>query len=159
MDRQRMKARPGRARAFSLLEVVIVVAIVAMLAAIAIPRFGAGTRHSEESALKKDLDILRTAMEHYAVEHLGSYATNEAQLLQYSDTDGNTSTKPDTLHIYGPYIHSIPSLPVGQHKGRTAVGVADGPGIGWIADWPNGEIRANTLSGENDQNGRAFSDY
>ena len=154
-----MKAGPGHARAFSLLEVVIVVAIVAMLAAIAIPRFGAGTRHSEESALKKDLDCLRTAIEHYAVEHLGSYPTKVAQLLQYSDADGNTSTKPDTLHIFGPYIHNIPPLPVGQHKGRSGIGVADGPDIGWIADWPNGAIRANTLSGEKDHTGKAFSDY
>ena len=159
MDRQRMKAGPGHARAFSLLEVVIVVAIVAMLAAIAIPRFGAGTRHAEESALKKDLDILRTAIEHYAAEHLGAYPTNEAQLLQYSDADGNTSTKLETLHIFGPYIHHIPSLPVGQHKGRSGVGVADGPDIGWIADWPKGEIRANTLPDEKDHTGKAFIDY
>ena len=159
MERQRIKAGPDHARAFSLLEVVIVVAIVAMLSAIAIPRFGAGTRHTEESALKKDLDCLRTAIEHYAVEHLGSYPRNEAHLLQYSDADGHISTVPDTLHIFGPYIHQIPSLPVGRHKGRSGVGVADGPDIGWIVDWPNGQIRANTLSGEKDQNGKAYSDY
>ena len=69
---------------------------------------------------------------------MGSYPTNEAHLLQYSDADGNASTKLDTLHIFGPYIHYIPSLPVGQRKGRSGVGVADGPDIGWIADWPKG---------------------
>ena len=79
--------------------------------------------------------------------------------MQYSDAEGSTGARPDALHIFGPYIHSIPSLPVGQHKGRSGIGVADGPDVGWIADWSNGAIRANTLSGENDQYGKAFSDY
>ncbi len=143
----------------TLLEVVLVVAIMSILAAIAIPRMGAGTRGAEESALRKDLDYLHTALEFYAVEHGGSYPSTVDQLLRYSDQAGDTRAAADSTHIYGPYLHDIPSLPVGTNKGSTGIDSADGNNVGWIVDWTQGKVRANTLDSEVDSQGIRYKDY
>ena len=102
--------------AFSLLEVVIVVAIIAVLATIAIPRMSRGAKGANDSAVSGDLAVLRNAIDLYATEHGGTYpgATTIAnQLTQYTDIDGTTSTTKTTTCIYGPYVRTIPPLPVG----------------------------------------------
>jgi len=146
-------------RALTLLEVVLVVAILAILAAIGIPRMGAGTRRAEESALRKDLDHLHNAMEFYAVEHGGDYPTNVNQLLQYSDQMGNTRAAADNTHIYGPYLQEIPPLPVGAKKGLTGIDTADGNDVGWIVNWSQGKVKANTRDSEVDSQGVPYNTY
>ena len=143
----------------TLLEVVLVVAIMSILAAIGIPRMGAGTRRAEESALRKDLDYLHTAMEYYAVEHGGAYPTNVNQLLLYSDQKGSTQAAADNTHIYGPYLRVIPALPVGLKRGCTGVDTADGNNVGWIVDWGQGKFKANTRDGEVDSQGIPYNSY
>ena len=61
-----------RERAFSLLEVVLVVAILGILAAIVIPRMSRGTAGSSEVALIADLRLLRGVIDHYALDHDGA---------------------------------------------------------------------------------------
>ena len=148
-----------RQRALTLLEVVLVVAIMSIMAAIAIPRMGAGTRRAEESALRKDLDHLHNAMEFYAVEHGGDYPTQVNQLLQYSDPMGNVRAAADNTHIYGPYLQNIPPLPVGAKKGRTGIDTADGNDVGWIVNWAQGKFSANTTDTELDSQGIAYNTY
>jgi prepilin-type N-terminal cleavage/methylation domain-containing protein len=145
--------------ALTLLEVVLVIAIMAIMAAIAIPRMGAGTRRAEESALRKDLDHLHNAMEFYAVEHGGDYPSQVDQLLLYSDQMGDTRGAADNTHIYGPYLQNIPSLPVGANKGRTGIDTADGNDVGWIVDWAQGKFRANTRDSELDSQGTPYNAY
>jgi prepilin-type N-terminal cleavage/methylation domain-containing protein len=151
--------RKTRQCALTLLEVVLVVAIMSIIAAIAIPRMGAGTRRAEESALRKDLDHLHNAMEFYAVEHGGDYPSQEDQLLLYSDQMGSIRAAADHTHIYGPYLQNIPPLPVGAKKGRTGIDTADGNDVGWIVDWTQGNFRANTRDSELDSQGIAYNDY
>jgi len=56
-------------RAFTLVELMIVVAILGILAAIALPEFTAQTQQAKGAAAKDILRILRTAIERYAVEN------------------------------------------------------------------------------------------
>ena len=56
-------------RAFTLIELLIVVAIIAILAAIAVPNFLEAQVRSKVSRAKSDLRTLRTAMEAYHVDH------------------------------------------------------------------------------------------
>ena len=58
-------------KAFTLTEIVIVVAILGILAAIVIPEFQTYTQQAKEAAAKDNLRILRTAIERYAAEHNG----------------------------------------------------------------------------------------
>lgn len=158
MTRRRGTRRLG----FSLLEVVIVVAIIAILAAIGIPRMSRGAKGASDSALAGDLATLRNAIDLYAAEHRGAFPSNDdpnTQLTQYTDDDGGVNPTKDATHIYGPYIRSIPPLPVGAKKTCIKIAAADAAGIGWIYNKTEGKIRANTGAAEKDDKGKLYSEY
>lgn len=145
---------------FTLLEVVIVVAIVAVLAAIAIPRLSRGSDGAAEVTLEQDLSVLRRAIEHYAVEHgrfPNALAINE-QLTRYTNANGGVRAKKTANHIYGPYLRSIPPLPVGDRKGNTKIAPTDANDVGWIYRAPDGHIRANTKASERTDEGVRYRD-
>ena len=112
---------------FTLVELLIVVIILAILAAIVIPQFSSATTDTKEAALDSNLGGLRNAVELYKAQHTtypggvattggsctatkGTGAINSAQayidhLLMYSDASGNTCSVGDaTTFKYGPYI-------------------------------------------------------
>ena len=149
-------------RAFSLLELVIVVAIIAILAAIGIPRLSRGTRGASDAALTANLALLRNAIDVYAAEHSSVYPTVGNignQLTQYTNEGGEAQAAKDTTHFYGPYMRSIPPLPVGAKKGSTDIAAADANGVGWIYTEGTGAIKANTTASEKDDADKLYSDY
>lgn len=150
--------KPG----FSLLEVVIVVAIIAILAAIGIPRMSRGSKGANDAALKGDLAVLRNAIDLFSAEHGGSFPTAaniENQLQQYSDVLGAVSPSKSATHIYGPYIRTIPPLPVGAKKGQNGIAAVDDVDVGWIYTATDGSIRANCTPGEVDDANVPYMDY
>lgn len=149
-------------RAFSLLELVIAVAIIAIIAAIGIPRLSRGTKGAADSALSGNLSLLRNAIDIYAAEHSGAYPTAANvgnQLTQYTDASGSVNATKTSTYIYGPYVRSIPPLPVGARKGGTGIAAADANDVGWIYTESDGSIRANTTAGEKDDSDKLYSDY
>ena len=56
---------------FTLVELMIVVAILGVLAAIVLPEFAGHIQQAKESAAKDNLRILREAIERYAADHNG----------------------------------------------------------------------------------------
>jgi general secretion pathway protein G len=145
-----------------LLEVVIVVAIIAILAAIGIPRMSRGARGASDSALAGDLATLRNAIDLYAAEHLGTYpsaADPNTQITLYTNATGTVNATKTTTYMYGPYMRSIPPLPVGAKKGCTKIAAADAAGVGWIYGATAGTIRANTTAAEKDEADKLYSDY
>jgi prepilin-type N-terminal cleavage/methylation domain-containing protein len=66
-------------KGFSLIELMIVIAIIGVLAAIAIPQFDAYRKRSFDSAAKADARNLATAVEAYYVD-LNTYVTSLASL-------------------------------------------------------------------------------
>jgi len=144
------------------LEVVIVVAIIAILAAIGIPRMSRGTAGAGDSALGANLAVLRNAIDLYAAEHQGAYpavASITNQLTQYTDAAGAAAATKDSTHIYGPYLRSVPPLPVGAKKGSTGIAALDGTDVGWIYTASTGAIVANTTASEMDAAGKLYSAY
>ena len=67
-------------KGFTLIELMIVVAIIGILAAIAIPKFAELIRKSSEGASKGNLGALRSAMSIYYGDMEGSYPANIAAL-------------------------------------------------------------------------------
>ncbi len=149
-------------RGFSLLEVVIVVAIIAILAAIGIPRMSRGAKGASDSALTGDLATLRNAVDLYAAEHTGAFPTTadiNTQLTQYTNINGTVNATKDTTHIYGPYMRSIPPLPIGAKKGNAKIADANGPDVGWIYTSTDGTIKANAADAEVDEAGKKYNAY
>lgn len=168
-------------RAFSLLELVIVMVIIGIIAAIAVPRISAAAAGSSETALIADLSVLRRAIEHYAAEHAqvfpganpdgmgGSANSAEAfvsQLTLFSAADGRASATKTSDHVFGPYVSRIPELPVGANHGSASVAIdssnspplVTGNGEGWVYNPVTGEIIAN--SDEANRAGtRAYDEY
>ena len=66
----------ANAKGFTLIELMIVVVIIGILAAIAIPNFISMQDRAKEGAVKSNMHTLQLAMEDYAVQNDGVYATN-----------------------------------------------------------------------------------
>ena len=74
------KSNKSGKKGFTLIELMIVVAIIGILAAIAIPKFAELIRKSSEGASKGNLGALRSAMSIYYGDLEGSYPANVAAL-------------------------------------------------------------------------------
>lgn len=70
-------------RGFTLIELTLVIAILAILAAIAIPQFSEMVARSREGATKGNLGTLRTALSLYYGDTDGSYPFDNTQCLTY----------------------------------------------------------------------------
>jgi len=167
---------------FSLVELVIVIIILGVIAAVAIPRISSGSRNAGEAALKADLATLRNAIDWYYGEHnmtfpgakadgLGNAAESETafinQLTKYSDASGNCSVDKNAAFPYGPYVRgNFPNLPVGANAGTGTINIVNQVAPltsnpvdtkGWVFNVATGQIIANADETGND--GIAFDAY
>jgi len=128
----------NRRGAFTLIEVLIVVIIMAVLAATIIPQFADSTTDAKRSALEFNLHTMRSQAELYRM-HSGSYPATLTDL---------TSTTPDG---YGPYIDAVPENPFNGSAAEAAVSsVPTGPngsGEGWLYMKTTGRIWGNCAEG------------
>jgi prepilin-type N-terminal cleavage/methylation domain-containing protein len=161
-----MNVRHNRS-GFSLIELVIVVVIIGIIAAIAIPRLSRGSAGAGDSAVSGDLAVLRSAIDLYATEHGGTYplagGTFSSQMTEYTDANGSFSATKSATAIYGPYLRSVPTLPVGTNKGQN--GIADATtatqgaaGNGWFYNDATGAISTNCGT-ESDSTNKAYNNY
>ena len=178
----KFQRRISDGRAFSLVELVIVIVIIGVIAAIAIPRIGNASQNAREAALRADLKLLRDAIELYTVEHGGDVPalrsagteagaqTSEAfvrQLTWYTNDKGDAVLARDATHPLGPYLRRIPPLPVGANAGQTRVFTmnhfttpgAAGTGYGWEYEHYFGRIRANCPETEVGSNNVPYCDW
>ncbi|HXW52004.1 MAG TPA: prepilin-type N-terminal cleavage/methylation domain-containing protein [Candidatus Acidoferrales bacterium] len=90
------------ARGFTLIELIIVVAIISILAAILIPNFLHARAEATSAACEGNLKQLATALEEYAVDNSGQYPP---------------SSGPVNVNLFGgsgnPYLNAIPNDPAG----------------------------------------------
>ena len=97
-----MSAR-GIRSAFTLIEVLIVVVILAVLAATIIPQFTDSTDDAQESVLVTNLNVLRRQIQLYRAHHGGLAPGGDlAELLKATHLDGSDGGK------WGPYLQFIP---------------------------------------------------
>jgi prepilin-type N-terminal cleavage/methylation domain-containing protein len=64
-----MSTPPLNKKGFTLVEIMIVVAIIALLAAIAVPGFMRARKRSQASRILNDLRLIDSALDQYAIEN------------------------------------------------------------------------------------------
>jgi general secretion pathway protein G len=134
---------------FTLVEILIVVIILGILAAIVIPQFSEASNDARESQLRSDLQTMRGQLELYKVEHLDTYPasgagdTGATMVTQMTTKTDQSGAGGGTL---GPYIIQFPTNPFATANGdQVEVGAAqtaDGD-PGWFFNPTTGEFRAN----------------
>jgi prepilin-type N-terminal cleavage/methylation domain-containing protein len=114
-----MKITSIKSRGFTLVEIMIVVAIIALLASIAVPNFLRARKRSQATRILEDLRLLDEASDQYAVE------TNKISGMHPAFGDLKNYIKTGTVlyttgadlfgNTYGPFtIDSIPTVDAAQ---------------------------------------------
>lgn len=89
-----MRKRRGKHQGFMLLELIIVVAIIGILAAVAVPNLTGMTDDAKIARIQSDLSAMGTAAEVYYVKN-GSYPTSLDQLVGTSEKSGYLKKVPE----------------------------------------------------------------
>ncbi len=101
----------ARPTGFTLIEILIVVVIIGILAAIVVPNFTNATDTASTASIQMNLRRIRNQIEVYRAEH-GAKAPTLAdivdQLTLASDISGNTAAEGTPGYPLGPYIDEIP---------------------------------------------------
>ncbi len=141
----------GRRSAFTLIEVMIVVVIMAILAGTIIPRMSNTTDDAKEALLRHHLRTFRMQIEVYKVQHNGKLPTGFSQLNQLTKATNaagvvGPTNQPTATHPLGPYLPRIPDQPFsGSNHVQLITGAATpsftaAPGNGWIYQFGTGKL-------------------
>lgn len=163
---------------FTLVELLIVVFILGLLAAIALPQFSNATTTAKGSMLADNLRIFRTQVEVFKAQHGGvppGYADldrnttpTEAQFISHmtmqSDAAGHTDPAAFVgSERYGPYFRSIPKNPLNDknsvevlENGATFPTAGD-DSHGWIFQPSTLTFKADSAGADAD--GKAYIGY
>ena len=167
----------AKARAFTLVEILIVVVLLGVLAAIVIPAIANSASSAKQSALATDLQLLRRFILIYKGQHLEvgpgypngnvTVAPTEQAFIEQatisSNVAGQTAPVGTAGFNRGPYMQKIPANPL---NGKSTVEMladgedfpANGDGShGWICKAATSEIRADSTG--TDGNGKRYYDY
>ena len=115
---------------FSLVELMIVLVMIGIVAAIVIPKSTDASHEAAEAALAKDLRMVREQIELFRLQHEGILPGQTGidlveQLTGKTDVDGSVAAD----GVCGPYMRVFPANPFqGNDTVRTAAG--GGPGSG-----------------------------
>jgi len=166
-----------KTKAFSLVEIILVVTILGILGAIVFPEFQDHVTKARETAAKDNLRAMRTQIELYKIQHKGSSpgyvngnpvpeGTMQIQLTGISTETGQAqaSTVPSDPYLNGPYVKKLPENPFNKLSNikyvleATAFSDAvDGTSSGWLYKKETAEIRINWTG--TDSEGVNFYDY
>src|SRR5215207_84195 len=117
----------SRGHGFTLIEILIVVVILGILAAIVVPQFGSASKEAKHASLRTNVHTLRSQIALFRLQHndflpgvvplVGSGATFDQatfwnQLTMFTDVAGNTNLTRTAVFDKGPYMQQTPVNPL-----------------------------------------------
>ena len=138
-----MTTRKKLVRAFTLVEILIVVVVLGILAAVVIPQFTDASTDAKLSSLQANLATVRTQLTLYKLQHDDTWpalATFSNQMTLASKVDGTTAALGTANYPYGAYILKVPNNPY-TVTSTVSAGAADSSA--WYYNETTGEFRAN----------------
>lgn len=136
-----MKTRSG----FTLVEILIVVVILGILAAIVIPQFTEASTEAKTSSLCTDLQTMRSQIELYKIQHNDNLpGAGTATLIQA--LTGQTDVAGAVGTDYGPYIQQIPTNQFNNRKTireEAGASTAGADTHGWVFNTGTGAFQAD----------------
>ena len=130
------KASPRSFAGFTLLELMIVISIIIILAAVALPQYQKTIMHARETVLKHDLFNLRSTIDQYAADK------------------GKLPQSLDDLVTAG-YIREVPKDPITDTRDWTLV-TGEDP---YSSEGGSGIIDVKSTSGDTSTEGTPYSDW
>jgi general secretion pathway protein G len=169
-----MNRKSSLQKGFTLVELLIVVIILSILAAIVIPQFSASTDDAKAASLDSTLGNLRSMIDLYYQQHgeypgaltavptqacsgtagAGAAATAGAvleQLSRYTDDQGGVCSMSDTVnHRFGPYYKkdALPADPIKNVSTFTVVASAASGNLVMTADGTAGGWKYDSKTGK-----------
>ena len=162
MERAILVGRRAVRRGFTLVELLIVVIILSILAAIVVPQFIGTSDDARLATADTTLANMRSALDLYYQQHseypsalldgAGGLADSTAaflsQLSQYTDLDGDVALAKDATHIYGPYLRKA-ELPTEPLTGNPALNIVTAGTLGLTAQGSDpGGWRFDNVTGQ-----------
>ena len=145
-----MKAKRG----FTLVEILIVVVILGILAAIVIPQFTGAASEAKLSSLVSDLQTIRSQIELYKLQHNEALpslviAAGVNGLTGVTLVDG-TQVAAGTDDSYGPYLQRMPTNQFNNDATVDSTGTVGDGGGGWEYNTTTGVIYPDFIDMDGD---------
>lgn len=158
-----MSARSLKAKGFTLVEILIVVVILGILAAIVIPQFTSASEAAKAASIQTQLQTVRSQIELFQIQHNGDFPalTNATDgtawdvLTEETDVAGELNPAA-TVTSYGPYLQKAPVNGFQDSADLVISNATDGSlgagadDKGWTYNTVTGDIKAivPTLKGQ-----------
>lgn len=138
-----MKSRNGH----TLVEILIVVVILGVLAAIVIPQFEEASTEAKTSSLCTDLQVMRSLIELYKIQHDDNLPGSGTASFTQALTSGTDSTGAVGTY-YGPYLQKIPTNPFNELntvRFESSISYGSAATRGWVFNTDTGFFRADSV--------------
>lgn len=118
-------------KAFTLVEILIVVVILGILAAIVVPQFTNATQDAQGGNIQAQLDTLNNQIELWKARHNGQLPATDMTTYDWASMITNDGTDPNS----GGYIKAAPRNPACPNQANaTLIGNPGDADVGWHWD-------------------------
>lgn len=117
--------------AFTLVEILIVVVILGILAAIVVPQFTDASEQAKEASVRSDLQTIRSQIELYKAQHTAGHLPGSITGVDFATAMTSKTTIAGAVSAtgaYGPYLQQIPTNPYNDLATVDTTGTVGGHG-------------------------------